>query len=348
MRSDIESIPEYVPGKSVEEIRKKYGLDRVVKLASNENPYGCSPKVVEVLKREFSPNLYPPSDPSELREAISGYIGFESEMIAVSAGMDGILETVFKMLVDPGDRVCFAIPTFPYYSILSRIYRAREVKLPRGEGWKMTGFDERAKLTIICSPNNPTGNVEDFEFVRHVVESVKGFVFIDEAYAEFTDKQMLRLAEYENVVIGRTFSKAFGLANLRIGYAVMHPHVRRQFMRVNTPFPISTPSIMAGVAALEDVEWMRETVRRIVEERNRMLRRLEKLTRPYHSEANFIYIETELDSSTLTEELEKRGVIVRNLSGFEGAGRNAVRVSVGRRDENDIFLAAMEDVLCSQ
>lgn len=348
MRSDIEAIPEYVPGKSIEEIKREYGLERVVKLASNENPYGCSPKVVEVLKSEFSPNLYPPSDPVELREAISEYVGFESDMIAVSAGMDGVLEAVFKMLLDPGDRVCFAIPTFPYYSILSRIYRAREVKLARDENWRMVEFDGNAKLTIICSPNNPTGNVEDFDFVRHVVESVNGFVFIDEAYAEFTEKQMLRLAEYENVIIGRTFSKAFGLANLRLGYGIMHPHVRKQFMRVNTPFPVSTLSIRAGIAALEDAEWMRKSVERIVSERERMVRELKKFSKPYRSEANFVYLETELDSITLTRELEKRGVIVRNLSGFEGAGKNAVRVSVGKREENDIFLAALEDVICSR
>ncbi|WP_456478694.1 histidinol-phosphate transaminase [Geoglobus ahangari] len=348
MRSDADRIPEYVPGKSVEEIKRKYGLERVVKLASNENPYGCSPRVLEALRSEFSPNVYPPSDPEELREAISDYIGFESDMVAVSAGMDGVLETVFKMLLEPGDRVCFAVPTFPYYSILSRIYRAREVKVGRGEGWEMRDFDDGAKLMIICSPNNPTGNVEDSEFVRHVVESVKGYVFIDEAYAEFTERQLIRLAEYENVIVGRTFSKAFGLANIRLGYGVMHPEVRKEFMKFNTPFPVSTPAIRAGIAALQDLEWMREAVRRIVEERERLYRELERLATPYPSEANFIYLETGMSSDKLVSELERRGVIVRNLSGFEGAGKNAVRVSIGRREENDLFLSALEEVLCSR
>ncbi|WP_456370635.1 histidinol-phosphate transaminase [Geoglobus sp.] len=348
MRSDLGRIPEYVPGKSVEEIRKKYGLDRVIKLASNENPYGCSPRVIEALRGDFSPSIYPPSDPVELREAISDYIGYESDMIAISSGMDGVLETVFKMLIDPGDRVCFAPPTFPYYSILSRIYRAREVRARRDERWRMVEFDEHAKLTIICSPNNPTGNVEDFEFVRHVVESVRGFVFIDEAYAEFTDKQLIRLAEYENVIVGRTFSKAFGLANLRLGYGVMHPHVRREFMRFNPPFPLSTLAIRAGLAALDDMNWMRDAVNKIIRERKRLVERLKKFSRPHDSEANFIYLETRLDSYVLTHELEKRGVIVRDLSSFDGAGRNAVRVTVGREDENDYFLRSLEEVLCSQ
>lgn len=346
MRSDIDKIPEYVPGKSVEEIKKIYGLDRVIKLASNENPYGCSPKVSEVLKGSFQPNIYPPSDPGEFRQKIAEYVGFEKEMIAVSAGMDGVLESVFKMLIDPGDSVCFAIPTFPYYSILSKIYRAREIKVKRNENFEMPWFDERAKLTIICSPNNPTGNSESREFVKEVIESVRGYVFIDEAYAEFSEKDMLEFAEYENVIIGRTFSKAFGLANLRIGYAVMHPDLRKGFMKVNPPFSLSSIAIKAGMSALEDLEWVKRTVEKIVGWREWMYSKLEEIAKPFKSDANFIYFETEFDSDFVAGELEKRGIIVRKLKNFEGAGEKALRVSVGRDEENEIFIEALKEILC--
>jgi len=347
MRTDLDRIPEYVPGKSIEEIKRKYGLNRVIKLASNENPYGCSPKVLEAVKdfKEF--HIYPPPDSEELRERISEYTGFDAEMIVLSAGMDGVLEGVFKMLIDVGDVVAYAIPTFQYYSILSRIYRARESKLKRNSEFKMIEFDENAKLTVICSPNNPTGNVEDESFVKEVVESVKGYIFIDEAYAEFTEKQLLKFAEYENVIIGRTFSKAFGLANLRIGYGIMHPDLRKTFMKVNTPFPLSTISIRAAIAALEDIKWMKDVVKRIIAERERLFEGLSAIANAVRSEANFIFFETGHPSEIIARELEKRGVIIRSLKNFEGASNRSLRVTVGKPEENEIFLNALREVLCS-
>ncbi|AIY90705.1 histidinol-phosphate transaminase [Geoglobus acetivorans] len=348
MRSDIDRIPEYVPGKSIEEIKKKYGLKRIIKLASNENPYGFSPLVAEILKNPYRLNVYPPSDPEELRERISEYIGYEPEMIALSAGMDGVLESVFKMLIDPGDGVCYAPPTFPYYSILARIYRADEIRLKRDANYRMAEYVKGAKLTIICTPNNPTGNSEDFDFVREVIESVRGYVFIDEAYAEFAERDMLKLAEYENVIIGRTFSKAFGLANLRVGYGIMHPSLRKAFMKVNPPFSLSSIAISAALAALEDTEWMKETVRKIIYGRGWLYSELKKIARPVKSDANFIFFETDISSRDLAERLERRGVIVRSLRNFDGAGENAVRVSVGTEEQNRIFVDALREVLCSQ
>ena len=348
MRSDIDSIPDYKPGKSAEEVKKKYGLKRVVKLASNENPYGTSPKVVEVLKSFDSFSTYPPKDSQELRERIAEYIGFEPEMIALSSGLDGVLETVFKMLIEPGDGVSFAIPTFPYYSILSKIYRARERKIKRDGDFRMSSFSQNSKLTIVCSPNNPTGNVEDYEFVKEVAESVDGYVFIDEAYAEFTEKKLTRLAEYENVMVGRTFSKAFGLANLRLGYCILHPSLRRAFMKVNEPFPVSSLAIKAGIAALEDVGWMERCVRLIVKDREWLYKQLRKISKPARSEANFLYVETDVEAKIIAEELEKRGVIVRELSGFEGASKYAFRVDVGKRKDLLYFISNFKDVLCSQ
>jgi len=348
MRSDIDSIPDYKPGKSAEDVKKEYGLQKVVKLASNENPYGTSPKVVEVLKNFNSFNTYPPKDSEELRERIAEYTGFEPEMIVVASGLDGVLETVFKMLIEPGDEVSFAIPTFPYYSILSKIYRAKEKKIGRDEDFRMATFSQNSKLTIVCSPNNPTGNVEEYEFVREIAESVDGYVFIDEAYAEFTEKKLTRLAENENVMVGRTFSKAFGLANLRLGYCIMHPSLRRAFMKVNMPFPVSSLAIKAGIVALEDREWMERCVKLIKRDREWFYKELRKISKPSKSEANFLYVETDVEARVIAKELEKRGIIVRELSGFEGASRYAFRVDVGKREDLIYFISNFKDVLCSQ
>lgn len=348
MRADLSDIPEYIPGKSEEEIKRIYGLDRVVKLASNENPYGCSPKAIEALKNFSSLSSYPPKDPMELRGRIADYIGFDADMIFVSSGLDGVLECAFKSLIEPGDVVCYGVPTFPYYSILSKVYRTRVAKAKRDESFMMIEYSDKAKLTILCSPNNPTGNVEDFDFVREIAESVEGYVFIDEAYAEYTEKNLTKLVENENVIVGRTFSKAFGLANLRVGYAIMHPFLRKAFMKVNPPFSISSLAVEAAIAALDDVVWMRRTVDRIIKSRKLLYQKLKGIAKPYRSEANFLYVETEIDGKSVVQGLEERGVIVRSLSGFEGAKSNAFRVSVGREDENRMFVEALEEVLCSR
>ncbi len=343
IRKELSEVPEYVPGKSVEDIKRAYGLERVVKLASNENPYGPSPKVLEVIRSFDTPHVYPPRDPYELRERISEYIGYPAENIVVGSGLDGVLENVFKMFVSAGDTVALPIPTFPYYEILAKIFGAKVKFLRRNERFEMNEFDERAKLTIICSPNNPTGNVEKFEFVREVVESARGIVFIDEAYAEFTEKTLTRLGEYENVIIGRTFSKAFGLANLRVGYAVMNEEFVKAYMKVCPPFPLSTISISAAIAALEDIEYMRLCVEKIVRERKKLEKRLSRFFKVYPSEANFVYVEAE-NPDGICSELEKRGVIVRNLKNFKGC-KNGIRISVGKPEENDFLIRSLEEIL---
>ncbi len=345
IRNFLKDIPEYIPGKSVEEVRRKYGLKRVIKLASNENPYGCSPNVIESISDFKNFHIYPPSDAVELREEISRYIGFEEDMIALGAGMDGIMETIFRMCVRDGDKVAIPIPTYTYYETLARMHRAVTVFLKRDEEFKTAEFERDAVLTILNSPNNPTGNVESFDFVREIVESVRGLVFIDEAYAEFTQKRLTMLAEMENVIIGRTFSKAFGLANLRIGYAIMHPDLRREFMKVSTPFPLSNIAIIAAISALKDREYMENTVRMILAERRRLEKKLKSFFRVYPSEANFIYVESEHYSSTeLSNLLERRGIIVRDCSNFRGCSKHSLRISVGKREENDMLIEALEEI----
>ncbi len=352
LRENVKSIPEYVPGKSVDEVKRQYGLSRVVKLASNENPYGASPKVLEAIRRFEKLHVYPsPREAEILVERISEYLGVEEERIVIGAGIDGILENVFKMFVDPLDEVVIPIPTFPYYHTLSSVMNANVVQIRRRADFRIdyelliNSVGERTKIVIVCSPNNPTGNLEDPDTVRAIVESCNALVFIDEAYAEFASSDLLKLSEYENVVIARTFSKAFGLANLRIGYAVMSEELKRAYMKVTPPFPVSSLAMSAAVAALEDLEFMRSCVERIKAERARLYRELKKRVKVYPSEANFLFFESHLKARELVEELMKRGVIVRDCSKFVGCNEFSVRVSVGRREENEEFLRALDDVL---
>ncbi len=352
LRENVKRIPEYIPGKSIDEVKRLFGLERVVKLASNENPYGASPKALEILRNFDKLHIYPsPNEVEELTERISEYLGVEKERIVIGAGIDGIIENVFKMFVDPLDEVVIPIPSFPYYHTLSSVMNAKEIRVKRRGDFRIdeesiiNSVTDKTKIIIICSPNNPTGNVEDFDAVRTIVESCNALVFIDEAYAEFASRNLIELSEYENVVVARTFSKAFGLANLRIGYAVMSPELKKAYMKVTTPFPVSSIAILAAMASLEDIKHMKSCVEKIRAERARLYSELKKRVRVYPSEANFLFFESHMKSSELAEELMKRGVIVRDCSRFIGCSPFSIRVSVGRKDENDEFLRALDDVL---
>ncbi len=352
LRENIRKISEYVPGRSIDEVKKMYGLKKVVKLASNENPYGANPKVLEVLRNFNRFHIYPsPTEIEELVERISDYLGVEKERIVVGAGIDGILENIFKMFIDPGDEVLIPVPSFPYYHSLTSIFNAKEIRVRRKSNYKINenaiinSITGRTKIIIICSPNNPTGNLEDAEAVKSVIESCDALVFIDEAYAEFASKSLIDLAEYENVIVARTFSKAFGLANLRIGYAVMSPELSKAYMKVTTPFPVSSIAILAAIVSLENLEYMWSCVEKIKRERSRLYNELKRRVKVYPSEANFLFFESPVKASELVEELMKRGVIVRDCSKFIGCSPFRVRVSVGKKEENDEFIRALDEVL---
>ncbi|AGK62225.1 histidinol phosphate aminotransferase apoenzyme [Archaeoglobus sulfaticallidus PM70-1] len=351
VRDSLSKATEYVPGKDADYVKRKYGVERVVKLASNENPYGASPKTIESFQKFTAFHVYPPKQPEELIEKISEYIGVDSNRIVICAGIDGVLECLFKIFIERGDSVAIAPPTFPYYHILADISGAKKVYLKRDQNFMIAEKDENAKLTIVCSPNNPTGNTEREEIVREIVDG-RGIVFIDEAYAEFSDDDMVDFTEEENVVLARTFSKAFGLANLRIGYAVVPEWMKKYFMMVNTPFPISTPAINAAISALEDIDYMRDTVEKIRDERDRVYRELKNVgVEVYPSQANFLFFSLKqfnLPASQYCEELMKRGVIVRDCSSFIGCDEYSVRVSIGRKEDNDVFLDATREILEDQ
>ncbi|WP_457548934.1 histidinol-phosphate transaminase [Archaeoglobus sp.] len=346
------NIHEYKSGLSVEEAEKLYGV-KAVKLASNENPYGPTPKVYDALRNFSFFNVYP-KEITELKQALADYLRVEDSRIVFGAGSDGVMENIFKMFVDRDDEVIIPIPTFSYYHTLASIYSAKIINVERREYFGidvdaiLNAVSDRTKLIIICSPNNPTGNVEWFEDVKAVVESVDCAVFIDEAYAEFAEKNLLKLLDYENVIVSRTFSKAFGLANLRIGYAVMDEKLVKYYKAVSPPFPVSTIAQLCALQCLRDLKYMKDCVEKIKSERERMFRELKKMgIKVYPSQANFLFMKSPIKASEFVVELIKRGVIVRDCSNFLGCDEFSVRVSVGKPDENDKFLLALDDLLAN-
>ncbi|RLI79029.1 histidinol-phosphate transaminase [Archaeoglobales archaeon] len=346
----LKDVPEYVAGKSIEEVKQKYRLNRVVKLASNENPYGASKKAIKAFREFGDFHIYPKTDFVELREKIAEYVEVNADRIVLGAGMDGVLENIFKMFLNAGDEVIISIPSFPYYHTLTKIHCAKDVQVNRGEDFTMNvdavldKTNEKTKIIIVCSPNNPTGNVESREDIKRLIEETDALVFIDEAYVEFSDNDLMDLVDYENIVVARTFSKAFALANLRIGYAVMHEDLRKEYMKVSTPFPLSTSAVNAAIAALDDLEYTKRCIKLIVEERERLMKELSKFFKVYPSQANFLFVKSGVKAKTIAEELMKRGVIVRDCSNFIGCDEYSLRISVGRKEDNDFLLEALDDL----
>jgi histidinol-phosphate aminotransferase len=343
LRPCLGRLKPYVAGRGIQEIATKYGIppEAIVKLGSNENPYGPSPRVFEAIA-SVRPERYPETE--GLIDALADYAGTLPENVLIGAGMDGVMDTITRLFLDPGDRVLIYPPTFSYYEILTVTAGAEPVFLSWGAGFDVpTEVPDGIKIVFICSPNNPTGDMIPEKTLRSIVETTDGVVFLDEAYAEFSDQNFLPLAsEYENLVVGRTTSKAFGLAGMRLGYAAAPDWIAREYRRAAPPFfGITTPSVAAGIVALEDIEYMRRSVKAIRDERSRLRGAIPKF-RP--SGGNFLYLETEEPSGKVAEKMLRRGVIVRDCFSFRGAGDHAVRVTVGTPAENDRFIEAYGEV----
>jgi histidinol-phosphate aminotransferase len=322
------------------EISRRCGIseESIVMLSRNENPYGPSPHLCAALK-DVPLHRYPDSRP--FVKALSRYTGYPEECLASGAGMDEIITTICRIFLGPGDTALIPVPTYNLYGLAVELCGALPLFQARLSGFAVDAkIPERIKMAFLCSPNNPTGNSLSEENVRAIVEGTDAIVFLDEAYAEFAEKSLLKLVrEYDNLVVGRTLSKAFGLAGLRLGYAVAPPWIAQQYRRVAPLFSISSLSLAAGVAALQDQDWMRECVGKIVSERERMRQRL---TCSNPSEGNFLYVHTEKKSEMVAERLLTRGIVVRDCSSFPGSGEHCLRVTVGRSEENERFLEEFE------
>ncbi len=360
VRNSVRDIKEYVPGKSIEEIALKYGLDqeKIIKLGSNENPLGPSPLAVEAIREKAGKvHLYPPSDALELRSALSEYSGYPLNNIVVSGnGMDGILDTMMRLFMSPGAETVIPIPTFSYYEIATLANGGKPVIVKRDRDFEISHRDilekvnNNTKMIFLCSPNNPSGNLIREEEVRMILDKTGAIVFIDEAYVDFSEDGLSSLSglvkEHENLIVGRTFSKAFGLAGMRLGYAIVPDWLSREYMKVMTPFSVDVLSLAGGIAALGDAKYLRKSIETVKNGRAQLTSGLETICRVYPSEANFIMIDVApRTSAEVCEKLLRMGIIVRDCTSFRGAGDSLIRISVGAQEQNRRVTAAMEMIL---
>lgn len=356
LRPTIKDIKEYVPGKSIEEIARKYGLapEKIIKLGSNENPLGPSPLAVEAIKeRAGKVHLYPPSDALELRKALSNYTGYPVNNIVVSgSGMDGILDTFMRLFITQGAEAVIPIPTFSYYEIAALASGGKPVFVKRSRNFEINAEDildkvsSSTKAIFICSPNNPSGNAIIERDARKILEA-NAIVFIDEAYTDFSEHSLKGLVrEYDNLIVGRTFSKLFGLAGMRMGYALVPEWIAKEYMKVMTPFSVDVLSIAASIAALNDGEHLKKTIETVKKGRVQLSKGLESMCKVYPSEANFILIDVSpRKAKEVSEALLKKGIIVRDCTSFRGAGESLIRITVGTKEQNAMVIDALSSIL---
>jgi histidinol-phosphate aminotransferase len=357
LRPGIDAVPPYIPGRSKERIAEEYGIprERIVKLASNENPLGPSPKAVEEIRRHAGEvHLYPDPTGGEVRVALSRYLGCGEEELFLGNGSDEILDLLGKLFLFEGRKAAIPVPTFPIYEQVVLLCGASPLFVPFGRDFRYTaeGFleaiREGAEVVFLCSPNNPTGGTlgrEDLEAI--LGEGVP--VIVDEAYAEFSGTSHIPLVrEYENLIVLRTFSKAFGLAGLRIGYAVARREVVEALLRIKMPFNVSILAQKGALGALSDRDHLERSLSLVREGRTFLREGLERWRgiHVYPSEANFLFLRLEERKGTeVAEGLLKEGIIVRECSHFRGLDDAYLRVSIGTREENERFLQALGRVL---
>ncbi|MED3660635.1 histidinol-phosphate transaminase [Ureibacillus sp. FSL K6-8385] len=359
-KEQIYGMKAYQPGKPIEEVQKEFGLKEVIKLASNENPFGCSPKVKEFIKNnDINYAIYPDGYAQELRTAVSKHLGVEENQLLFGSGSDDIIAIISRALLYPGVNTVMADPSFSQYSHNAEIEGAEIRKVPLKDGKhdleKMfEAIDENTSIVWICNPNNPTGTIVADEelsaFLKKVPKEV--LVVLDEAYFEYITDPAYQdtlhyVEEYPNVIIMRTFSKAYGLAAFRVGYAIGQADVISKLEPVRAPFNNTVLSQKVAIVALEDQEFIKETVERT----ERAKRQYEEFCKKhglkyYPSQTNFILFEVKTDSDVIFQEMMKRGFIVRSGNALGTPG--FIRVSFGTEEQNSKFLETLEGVLKEQ
>ena len=350
---DIAALSPYVPGKPIEELQRELGLTRVIKLASNENPLGPSPKALAVVNETAATlHRYPDGGAFRLREALADRWKVTLDHIILGNGSDEILGMLARTFLSPGDEAVMADQTFVIYKMEVMAAHGKAVTVPLKQ-WRhdlsamAAAITARTRLLFLCNPNNPTGTMVSAEEVGRLLSRVPEHVIVvfDEAYveyvrsAEFPDS-LAYVREGRNVIVLRTFSKIYGLAGLRIGYGVTTPEMTNLLNRVRPPFNANSIAQRAALAALEDDEHVANS--RAVNQAGmeQVVAGLKTLGfAPIPSEANFVYFDAGRDGRELFEALLHQGVIVRHIEG------RMVRVTIGQTEDNQVFLTALARVI---
>jgi histidinol-phosphate aminotransferase len=355
LRPALAGLIPYEPGKPVEEVQRELGLERVVKLASNEGPLGPVAAALEALERASRDlNRYPDGGAYRLRSAIAERHGVAFEEVAVGSGADGLIDGISQATLDPGGEIVCGWPSFPSYVIYALKLGAEGVRVPLKDNRYdldalLAAVTPRTKVVYICNPNNPTGTMNTREELDAYFEAVPAHVVtvIDQAYFEYIDDPGYpdAIEEYvksdRRVMVLRTFSKIYGLAGLRVGYGVTSAELVTALGKTRRAFDLTTPAQEAALASLDAREELEQRRQSNVEGRAHLERILRDAGYTVVGPAvgNFLYVDLGEDAQPVFDELLRQGVIVRPLAGF-GAPQ-AIRITVGTPEEHEFLSAAL-------
>lgn len=359
-KQQVYKMKAYQPGKPIEEVKKEFGLDEVVKLASNENPYGFSPKVKAFLASDHSNHaIYPDGYAQELRTAVANHLNVKETQVIFGNGSDDLIAIITRALLYPGVNTVMATPSFSQYRHNAEIEGAEIKEIPLQDGKHdlvamLNAIDENTSVVWVCNPNNPTGTIVSDEELQNFLAKVPSevLVVLDEAYFEYVNSSdhkdsLSNIDKYPNVIILRTLSKAYGLASFRVGYGIAQEEVIAKLDAVRAPFNNTILSQKVAMIALEDSAFIKDCKEKNEAGKKQYVQFCEKHGLNYYpTETNFILFEVKADSDVVFKELMKRGFIIRsgNALGVPGF----IRVTIGTEEQNDAFLSLLEEVLTEQ
>lgn len=357
VREIIKSISPYIPGKPISDVKRELGLNNVIKLASNENPLGPSKYVLEALANSLEElSRYPDGNCTELKNKLAKKFDVKPSQVLFGAGSDEITQFIAAVFLNNGDNSIMAIPTFPRYETVSKVMGAMPIEIPL-KNYKhdldafLSNINEKTKIIWICNPNNPTGTIIEkdglYSFLKKVPKDI--VVVVDQAYIEYIDnpnypdaKQYLD--EFPNLIVLQTFSKIYGLASFRIGFAISSEEIIEKLNRVRPPFNVNHLAQIAAYYALDDIDYINA-----VKELNKIS--LEYLYNEFkslnlnfiESYANFVMVDVKTDSTEIFNKLLRKGIIVRPGNAFGMS--SFIRVTTGTMDENKLFIKNLVEVL---
>ncbi len=354
----VKRMAAYAPPEDLEMVAARAGRssDELIKLDANENPYGPSPRVREALARFEGFHIYPDPDQRALRAAIAEYVGVSQDQLLAGNGSDELIDFLCRVYLQPGDEAIDCTPTFGMYRFSTELAGGHAIEAPRDGSWRVDvdavreSVNERTRLIFVATPNNPSGNTVDESTVEALLET-GSLVVLDEAYIEFAENGSFapRVAEHENLIVLRTFSKWAGLAGLRVGYGILPPGVAEHLWKVKPPFNVNRAAEVAVRATIDDIDNVRGNIRRIMGERDRMARALSELPglRVWPSRSNFILIQVlEGDAAELKDHFHRSGIAVRAYT--HPRLQDSIRISVGLPSDTDAVVAALGGWLAKQ
>lgn len=356
-RDGIDQLTPYVPGKPVEDVKREYGIEQITKLASNENPLGPSPAGIEAMQKAAADAwLYPEPTGLALREKLAALFQLDHEQFVVGNGADHLISLISGAFINEGDEVIYCTPTFPSYreAILSIGGQPVEVPLTDDYVYDLDAIrdavTDRTKLIFICNPNNPTGTILAPDALKRFLEQVPSHVLtvLDEAYAEFIRAENYPIgrdyiqAGYQIITL-RTFSKLYGLAGSRVGYAMGSEDILAPIKAVRPTFEVNRVALAGAEATLDDLSYSQDVLQTITREADRLTAIYRDLGFDVtDTHTNFMFVDVKTDADELSEALLRKGIIIRPCTpwGYD----THIRITIGSPEQNDLLVEAMKEI----